>query len=81
MGIGRSMEQLNEMDSIKSHRRLSPVKKMEDNDNESESGHQEPDLFSNGVNSTLIKKCLDVFTRNIDRMDKKNKQFYQNILT
>lgn len=80
MGIHHSMEQLSEIDTIKSTKMLSAVKKDEQSE-KSEKGKNQQDLFENGVNSTLVRKCLDAFTKNIDRLDKSNQEFYKQFMT
>ena len=80
MGIHHSMEQLSEIDTIKSTKMLSAIKKDEHSEN-SEKNKNPQDLFENGVNSTLVRKCLDAFTKNIDRLDKSNQEFYKQFMT
>ena len=32
-------------------------------------------------NSVLLKKCIDVMTKNIDRIDRESKAFYKEMIT
>lgn len=70
LGIKNSMEQLSEIEQFKSSKQITA--KREQESEKSETGKKEPDIFENGVNSTLVRKCLDAFTKNIDRLDKTN---------
>ena len=72
------MTVLSQMEGIKSSTRS--IKANNDDGSGSEKEAQ-PGLFDNGVNSALVKKCLEAFMRNIDRIDKSNKEYYKEMLT